>query len=98
MGINLEILVVAARLACVIPPLAPKPTVAHNSNVFATQTTAELQSLKTVPLNSDASLKKSQSLLISTVTTICVAVMTTFVLTNQNSVQPPQSVMDHAPF
>merc|ERR1711997_251691 len=76
--INLEILAVVARLACVIPPLAPKPkkptkkltvlpvkksllsfppvddtvkkeppkpTAAHNSNVSATQNTAELQSL-----------------------------------------------------
>jgi hypothetical protein len=128
---NLEILVVAARLACVILPLAlkpkkitkkltvspvkkllllfpllddtvkkapPKPTVAHNSNVFVTQTTAENQSLKTVPLNSDASSKKSQSLLISTVTNTCVAVMIMFALTNQNFAQPLQFATDHALF
>jgi hypothetical protein len=131
LSINLEILVVAVRLACVIPllvlkpkkltkkptvlpvkkslllfPLVDdtvkkellKPTAAHNSNVSVTQNTAELQSLKTVPLNSDASLKNSQSPLISMVTNICVADMTTSVSTNQNFAQPPQFVTDHALF
>jgi hypothetical protein len=71
----------------------------HNSNASATQNTAELQSLKTVLPNLDASLKNFQSLLISTATNTLAALdTTTSASTNQNSAHQPQLVTASALF